>query len=164
MAAAPGRRRRGVARSLARTDRELVDQPRQADEQVRRQRLLVRRKPGEEGLLAVVLGAGITLLTAVARPPYWATSPATAAAVQPLSDDLAREARNTLTATIDRIPESIPVTSVLSEKPIRDAIMDRLADGHHDLLVMGSRGRGAPSARCSAASATTRSTMPPCRC
>jgi nucleotide-binding universal stress UspA family protein len=89
----------------------------------------------------------ITLLTAIPRPPYWVTSPATAAAVEPLGADLAREARTTLAAAIDRIPDSIPVTSVLSEKPIREAIMDRLAEGHHDLLVMGSRGRGALSAQ-----------------
>lgn len=89
----------------------------------------------------------ITLLTAVPRPPYWAAPPATAAAVEPLTADLARQARRALTGAIDRIPESIPVTSILSEKPIRDAIMDRLAEDHHDLLVMGSRGRGALSAQ-----------------
>ena len=97
--------------------------------------------------IATVGNGRITLLTAIPRPPYWATSPATAAAVEPLGADLARQARCTLAAAVERIPESIPVTSVLSEKPIRDAIMDRLAAGHHDLLVMGSRGRGALSAQ-----------------
>ena len=89
----------------------------------------------------------ITLLTAIPRPPYWATSPATAAAVQPIGADLAREAKGTLASAVERVPESIPVTSILSEKPIREAIMERLAEGHHDLLVMGSRGRGAVSAQ-----------------
>ena len=88
----------------------------------------------------------LTLLTAIPRPPYWATSPATAAAVEPLTADLAREARTNLKAAVDRVPQEIPVTTVLSEKPIREAIMDRLAKGSHDLLVMGSRGRGALSA------------------
>ena len=88
----------------------------------------------------------LTLLTAIPRPPYWATSPATAAAVEPLTADLAREARMNLKAAVDRVPQEIPVTTVLSEKPIREAIMDRLATTPHDLLVMGSRGRGAISA------------------
>ena len=88
----------------------------------------------------------LTLLTAIPRPPYWATSPATAAAVEPLTADLAREARKNLKAAVDRVPQEIPVTTVLSEKPIREAITDRLVKGSHDLLVMGSRGRGALSA------------------
>lgn len=88
----------------------------------------------------------ITLLTAIPRPPYWATSPATAAAVEPLSGDLAREAEQALKTAVTRVPDEIPVTTILSEKPIREAITARLAEGHHDLLVMGSRGRGALTA------------------
>ena len=34
----------------------------------------------------------------------------------------------------------------MSEKPIREALMERLKTGKDDLLVMGSRGRGALSA------------------
>ena len=45
-----------------------------------------------------------------------------------------------------RVPSSIPVTSILSEKPIREVLMQRLRRGEYDLLVMGSRGRGAISA------------------
>jgi nucleotide-binding universal stress UspA family protein len=36
----------------------------------------------------------------------------------------------------------MPVTSVLSEQPIRVALSRQIAEGHHDLVVMGSRGRG----------------------
>jgi nucleotide-binding universal stress UspA family protein len=32
---------------------------------------------------------------------------------------------------------------VLSEQPIRVALSRQIADGHHDLVVMGSRRRGA---------------------
>ena len=35
------------------------------------------------------------------------------------------------------------MTAVLSEQPIRVALRRQIADGHHDLVVMGSRGRGA---------------------
>ena len=35
------------------------------------------------------------------------------------------------------------MTAVLSEQPIRVALSRQIANGHHDLVVMGSRGRGA---------------------
>jgi nucleotide-binding universal stress UspA family protein len=88
----------------------------------------------------------LTILTAIPRPPYWATSPVTIPAVEPLASELSQEAKQNLRQAIDSIPESIPVTSVLSQKPIREAIMDRLRGGDYDLLVMGSRGRGALTA------------------
>ena len=39
----------------------------------------------------------------------------------------------------------MPVTTILSEKPIREVLMEQLRAGTYDLLVMGSRGRGALS-------------------
>ncbi len=88
----------------------------------------------------------LTLLAAVPRPPYWACSPLTAACVEPLTSDLAREAKEALRAAVDRVPESIPVTTIFSQVPIREALMQRLKTGAHDLVVMGSRGRGALTA------------------
>jgi nucleotide-binding universal stress UspA family protein len=43
----------------------------------------------------------------------------------------------------DLVPADLPVTTVLSEQPIRLALMRQLKEAHHDLIVMGSRGRGA---------------------
>jgi nucleotide-binding universal stress UspA family protein len=43
----------------------------------------------------------------------------------------------------DRVPADLPVTTVLSEQPIRLALIRQIKEGHHDLVVMGSRGRGA---------------------
>jgi nucleotide-binding universal stress UspA family protein len=37
----------------------------------------------------------------------------------------------------------VPVTTVLTEEPIRTALIRQIEAGHHDLVVMGSRGRGA---------------------
>lgn len=96
--------------------------------------------------LATASRGRFTILSAVPRPPYWATSPVTIPAVEPLARELTQEATQNLRAAVDRVPESVPVTSVLSEKPIREAIMDRLHCGTYDLLVMGSRGRGALTA------------------
>jgi len=96
--------------------------------------------------LATAERSRLTILTAIPRPPYWACNPVTAAAVEPLANDLAAEAKETLKAAVDRVPESIPVTKILTREPIRDALMARLRSGEHDLVVMGSRGRGALTA------------------
>lgn len=88
----------------------------------------------------------LTILTAVQRPPYWACTPTTAAGIESLAADLHRESAATLEAAVDRVPASIPVTKILTEEPIRDALIDRIRRGEHDLVVMGSRGRGALTA------------------
>ncbi|MGB9183060.1 MAG: universal stress protein [Solirubrobacteraceae bacterium] len=92
--------------------------------------------------LATAGHARLTLLTAICRPPYWATSPVTIPAIEPLASELARAAKENLAAAVKRVPESVPVTTILTQKPIREALSQRLRDGHYDLLVMGSRGRG----------------------
>jgi nucleotide-binding universal stress UspA family protein len=96
--------------------------------------------------LALAERSRLTILTAIPRPPYWACNPVTAAGIEPLANDLAAEATATLKAAVDRVPESIPVTKILTREPIREALMDRIRSGQHDLLVMGSRGRGALTA------------------
>jgi nucleotide-binding universal stress UspA family protein len=88
----------------------------------------------------------LTLLTAVPRPPCWAYSPITAPSVEPLACEMRHEAEAALTAAVDRVPDSIPVTKILSEKPIRDVLIQQVKSGKYDLVVMGSRGRGALTA------------------
>ena len=41
----------------------------------------------------------------------------------------------------DRVPEDLPVTTVLTDQPIRTALIHQIEAGHHDLVAMGSRGR-----------------------
>ncbi len=84
----------------------------------------------------------LTLLTAVRQCPPWAYSPVTAAAAQQLSSDLEREAQRVMCDAVERVPHSVPVTKILTHQPIRTALMRRIKSGDHDLLVMGSRGRG----------------------
>jgi nucleotide-binding universal stress UspA family protein len=96
--------------------------------------------------LATVGNARMTLLTAIPRPSYWATSPATAQAIEPLSVELERGAKKALDEAVARVPQSVPVTKILSRKPIREALLEELQTGRYDLLVMGSRGRGALAA------------------
>jgi nucleotide-binding universal stress UspA family protein len=40
------------------------------------------------------------------------------------------------------VPEGLPVTSILKRGEASRAIVDEAATGEHDLIVMGSRGRG----------------------
>jgi len=96
--------------------------------------------------LATTERARLTILTAIPRPPFWASTPETAGGIERLTSDLSDEATATLRAAVDRVPDSISVTKILSGEPIRDALMERIETGGHDLLVMGSRGRGALSA------------------
>ncbi len=84
----------------------------------------------------------LTILTAIPRPPSWACSPAGLAAVEPLTEGLVQEYKQVLSAAAERVPHSVPLTKILSQEPIRDALMHRLGTGEYDLVVMGSRGRG----------------------
>jgi nucleotide-binding universal stress UspA family protein len=96
--------------------------------------------------LATAERSRLTILTSIPRPPYWACNPVTAAGIEPLANDLADEAKATFNAAVDRVPASIPVTKILTHQPIREALMARIRSGEHDLVVMGSRGRGALTA------------------
>jgi nucleotide-binding universal stress UspA family protein len=88
----------------------------------------------------------LSLLTSQSAPAYWATTPLTASGMEPLSVQYAREAEKSLRKAVDRIPTSVPVTTVLSPEPIRDALMEQIRTGKFDLVVLGSRGRGALTA------------------
>jgi len=95
--------------------------------------------------IAEAMHGRLTILTAIPRPPAWTTTPATAAAGVPLALELESESGQTLSAAVACIPKSVPVTKILTHEPIRSALMEQIAGGHYDLLVMGSRGRGAIS-------------------
>jgi nucleotide-binding universal stress UspA family protein len=88
----------------------------------------------------------LTILTAIVRPPAWANTPMTAAGVEPLAVELAREARQTMCRAVDSVPDCIPVTKILTEEPIRDVLIEQIRTGRYDLVVLGTRGRGAVAA------------------
>jgi nucleotide-binding universal stress UspA family protein len=95
--------------------------------------------------LAECQNSRLTLMTAVSKPPYWANTPMTAG-LESIEPELRREAAATLRAAVDKVPISIPVTTILSEDPIREALICQIHSGHYDLVVLGTRGRGALSA------------------
>ena len=85
--------------------------------------------------------ARLTLMTAVQSIPASAWV-ATGAAAGLLEDSRA-DATAILRRGRDQVPEGLPVTTLLTEEPVRMALIDQIKEGDHDLVVMGSRGRGA---------------------
>lgn len=88
----------------------------------------------------------LTILSAVPKPATWAMTPATAGVVGSLANDIEDEFEAILRRALSQIPNSIPVTKILTHEPIRSALAHSVDDGNYDLLVMGSRGRSAISA------------------
>jgi nucleotide-binding universal stress UspA family protein len=84
----------------------------------------------------------LTLITAVSQLPAAAYGTA-ALPVSQVLEDAQVEAEAMLRRARERVPHGVSVTAVLSEQPIRVALSRQIATGHHDLVVMGSRGRGA---------------------
>jgi len=84
----------------------------------------------------------LTLTTALSQVPMSAYG-APGLPVAQMLEDAHMEAEAILRHACERVPDVVTVTTVLSEQPIRGALIRQIADGHHDLVVMGSRGRGA---------------------
>ncbi len=87
--------------------------------------------------------AKLTLFTAVVRPPAIAYVGATGDAVTTVFRHAEAEADSLLRQARDRVPGHVSVTTVLSTEPVLTALIQQIKDGRHDLVVMGSRGRGA---------------------
>ncbi len=84
----------------------------------------------------------LTLLTAVIPIPATAYLGVNGL-LPPMTGDPGTDAEKVIRAAANRVPADQPVTTVLSEDPIRAAILRQIKGGRHDLVVMGSRGRGA---------------------
>jgi nucleotide-binding universal stress UspA family protein len=84
----------------------------------------------------------LTLITGVQELPATAYLVA-GELVCGLIEDARAEAEAILRRARERVPADLSVTAVLAEEPIRIALIRQLEQGCHDLVVMGSRGRGA---------------------
>jgi nucleotide-binding universal stress UspA family protein len=84
----------------------------------------------------------LTLMTALSQVPMPAYG-APGLPVAQMLEDAHLEAEAILRHACERVPDDVTVTTVLSERPIRVALIHQIADGNYDLVVMGSRGRGA---------------------
>jgi nucleotide-binding universal stress UspA family protein len=85
----------------------------------------------------------LTLFSAVATPPPAAHIGNSGGVVATLAQDAETETETILRTAIERVPDRVSVSVVQSSEPVRPALLDRIVAGDHDLVVMGSRGRGA---------------------
>jgi nucleotide-binding universal stress UspA family protein len=84
----------------------------------------------------------LTILTAVSRIPFVAYTGAAPEAVNELRRVTVEDAHRALCCAVDRVPRGISVTKILSQKPIAEALCHEASVGDHDLMILGSRGRG----------------------
>ena len=87
--------------------------------------------------------ARLTLFTALVQPPAAAFFGATGDAVADIFQQAEAQAEAVLRRARDRVPDHLSVTTVLSTDPVQPALIRQIKNGAHDLVVMGSRGRGA---------------------
>jgi nucleotide-binding universal stress UspA family protein len=87
--------------------------------------------------------ARLTIFSAVVTPPTAAYIGGGGAVAAAFARDAETETEKVLRAALERVPDRVSVSTVLSGEPVRLALIHQIAAGHHDLVVMGSRGRGA---------------------
>lgn len=62
--------------------------------------------------------------------------------VRGIDDAVRQEHREVLGHAVAQVPDDVSVIQVLAEGPAAPAILERALRGNHDLIVVGSRGRG----------------------
>jgi nucleotide-binding universal stress UspA family protein len=87
--------------------------------------------------------ARLTIITGAAEPRTASMIAMASGAAAALGPALLQQSERVLRRAAERVPDDISVTTILTEEPIRPAILKRIEEGHHDLVVLGSRGRGA---------------------
>jgi nucleotide-binding universal stress UspA family protein len=85
----------------------------------------------------------LTLFGAVVTPPPIAYAGISGDVTANLLHEAEADAEANLRAAVERVPDDVSVSTVLSSEPVRPALVKQITAGNHDLVVMGSRGRGA---------------------
>ncbi|HEY4450718.1 MAG TPA: universal stress protein [Solirubrobacteraceae bacterium] len=93
--------------------------------------------------LAASERARMTIFSGVVTPAAAAYFGAGGGVAATLARDAESDTEALLRAAVERVPEDVSVSTVLSRDPVRPALIHQIEQGAHDLLVMGSRGRGA---------------------
>jgi nucleotide-binding universal stress UspA family protein len=94
--------------------------------------------------LAQATHGTLTLMAAVTEPSAWLVTGSwtTAANVDELKRQVEGEYDSMLRAAAETVPHDISCETFVAHGPAAQAILERLKTGKHDLVVMGSRGRG----------------------
>jgi nucleotide-binding universal stress UspA family protein len=94
--------------------------------------------------LAKTNNAKLTVMASVPDPSTWLVSGAGFAGFdfEALEKESEREYRELIENAVAGLPQEISVTSVVAHGRPGERILEQLHSGNHDLVVMGSRGRG----------------------
>jgi nucleotide-binding universal stress UspA family protein len=95
--------------------------------------------------LARLAGASLTVMTVAPSPSGWLVRSAGYAPpvdVEALNEQIRREHEEMLDAALGTVPEGVPADKVLGQGSPAQEILQQVESGDHDLVVMGSRGRG----------------------
>jgi len=87
--------------------------------------------------------ARLTLFSAVAAPPAVAYAGVSGEVAAALIRDAQTESESVMRSAVELVPDNVSVRTILSSEPVRPALLHEIKGGGHDLVVMGSRGRGA---------------------
>ncbi len=94
--------------------------------------------------LARALNSRLTLISVASRTS-WRFMAGPYTGLLPTQDDADKEAQVTLREAAARL-DDMPVTTIVGQGAAAAAIIKHAAGGGHDLIVMGSRGRGGAAA------------------
>ena len=101
-----------------------------------------RRALAEAIELARTINAELTVLTAAPQPSELVLGYVAPTNLDDAREQAERSYKNMLDAAVGTVPDDLAVTSVLKRGAAGPAIVDEARAGDHDLIVMGSRGRG----------------------
>jgi nucleotide-binding universal stress UspA family protein len=85
-------------------------------------------------------------LISVASRTAWRLMAGPYTGLLPTQEDADKEAAATLKEAAGTLDDDMTVTTIVGQGAAAAAIIKRAADGGHDLIVMGSRGRGGAAA------------------
>jgi nucleotide-binding universal stress UspA family protein len=92
------------------------------------------------GELAEAVNAKLTLIAVSPEVPGYAYR--SGIDVDALEHEAEAETDRILRDAVDSLPDRLPVTTVLKHGSAGERIVEQIEAGGHDLLAMGSRGRG----------------------
>ena len=85
----------------------------------------------------------LTLFSAVVMPSAGAYIGGGGEVAATIAREAEAETETILRTAARQVPDQVSLSTVLSREPVRHALINQIKTGTHDLVVMGSRGRGA---------------------
>ena len=92
------------------------------------------------GELAEALNSRLTIIAVAPQVPPYAYR--AGVDVGALEEEASKETEKLLREAVESLPDELPVTTVMKKGHAGERIVEQLRGGQHDLLAMGSRGRG----------------------